>query len=80
MDADTESTMLISAVTAEPSSQTYAGGRRAKRPEPVKAPRPAVEVPTASPVTARPVVVDDTITFPAVGSLPEGRIPGARRA
>lgn len=82
VDADSESTMLIAAISTEPSAQTYAGGRRAKRPEPVKAPRPAaVEVPAVQPVVeARPVVDDNTITFPAIGSLPEGRIPGARRA
>lgn len=85
VDADSESTMLIAAI-AESSSQTYAGGRRAKRPEPVSARRPAAvepaaEVPTVQPVVAAPrVTTDDTITFPAVGTLPEGRIPGARRA
>jgi len=66
----------MKAVTPEPKAQTYVGGRRAKRPEPVKAAKPVV---TAVPVD-RPAPVDTTITFPAVGSLPEGRIPGARRA
>lgn len=71
--ADAESTMVMRAVTTR-SSQTYEIGRRAKAPEPVaagtskKRPEPT------------PLLHEDTIVFPAVGSLPEGRIPGARRA
>jgi len=70
--------MLIAAVTPEPTAQTYVSGRRARRPEPVKATRPAA--PAAPVAEPRPQSLDNTITFPAVGSLPEGRIPGARRA
>lgn len=78
VDADSESTMLMAAVTPERTSQTYVGGRRARRPEPVRAAKPiAAPVPAA---IERPQPVDTTITFPAIGSLPEGRIPGARRA
>ncbi|MBC9226189.1 M23 family metallopeptidase [Aeromicrobium sp. zg-636] len=77
--------MVMNAVSAESTSQTYTVGRRAKRPTPVAAPKAvkaAVDQPAATPARAErsAPAVEDTITFPAVGSLPSGRIPGARRA
>ncbi len=89
VDADSESTIVISAITEGPSSQTYSGGRRAKAPAPVaKAEKVNVE---SAPSRRRKAAVaksavdpvaapEDTIIFPAVGDLPAGRIAGARRA
>lgn len=85
IEADSDSTMVIKAVTDQSTTQTYAGGRRAKRPAPVAGTRRADAPVDGLPVIARPTpesvtAAESTITFPAVGSLPEGRIPGARRA
>lgn len=84
VDADADVTEVMQAFTAGTTSQTYSAGRRAKRPHVVvgsrRAAAPADGLPLAPAVASSPVVSEDTITFPAVGSLPEGRIPGARRA
>ena len=34
VDADSESTIVMSAIEVEPSTQTYSGGRRANAPTP----------------------------------------------
>lgn len=82
VDPDQDSTVVMEAVSQGSTAQTYSVGRRAKRPSPVtttrraaNADRPAVSAPVPAAATA-----EDTITFPAIGSLPEGRIPGTRRA
>lgn len=92
VDADSESTIQLTAVQPESVSQTYTVGRRAKRPEPVVGTRraarpvdglvvnPAPQAPRSrmSEAPTRTAPVENTIVFPAVGELPEGRIPGAR--
>ncbi|HPU13506.1 MAG TPA: M23 family metallopeptidase [Aeromicrobium sp.] len=85
VDADSESTMVMAAISAEPTAQTYSGGRRAKAPAPVEKLETATAVKSAvAPATVKPVATiaepEDTIVFPAIGEIPAGRIPGARRA
>jgi murein DD-endopeptidase MepM/ murein hydrolase activator NlpD len=82
VETDQDATVTISAVVADSTSQTYSVGRRAKRPTPVVEPRrtAAPAVSSAAPLTRTAPTAEDTIVFPAVGSLPEGRIPGTRRA
>ncbi|GAA3543059.1 peptidase [Aeromicrobium flavum] len=86
VETDQDATVTISAVVPDAMSQTYAVGRRAKRPTPVagtrRAAAVAATVPRVAPAVSlpEPPAADDTITFPAVGALPEGRIPGTRRA
>lgn len=87
MDADSESTVVMSAVPADApapeTAQTYSTGRRAKTPTPVAGRRrAAVEAPAPvkADVFTGTIENEDTIVFPAVGALPEGRMPGARRA
>lgn len=85
VEQDSDSTVVMKALSPQSTTQTYSVGRRAKQPTPVAGSRRAHAPVAAEPATALPepvatVPAEDTLTFPAIGSIPEGRIPGARRA
>ena len=87
VEHDSDSTVVMQAVSPQSTSQTYSVGRRAKQPTPVPGSRRAAApvdrnpIPAAAlPEPAAAVPAEDTIVFPAIGAIPEGRIPGARRA
>ncbi|MET0468770.1 MAG: hypothetical protein ABWZ87_08505, partial [Aeromicrobium sp.] len=81
VEQDSDSTVVMKALSPQSTTQTYSVGRRAKQPTPVAGSRRAhAPVATALPEPVAAVQSEDTIVFPAIGSIPEGRIPGARRA
>lgn len=77
---DAESTVLMAAITADTTAQTYSAGRRAKAPAPVPGSRrkaaPAVP---AYPSFGSASESESTMVIPAITSISAAR-PGARRA
>lgn len=80
---DAESTVLMAAISADVTSQTYSGGRRAKSPVAVPGSRRSsapVDVPRRLPAAAPHDDAESTMIIPAISSIPGSRRVSATRS